>query len=315
MKIAMQAKQILFFHVAAALALTFSCSGKRFDEDSADGDGSGGQSLSGGASGTSGGTNAGGDTSGGGVGGAPALGAGGADMSWGGMAGGTSFEPLSVPEDVVIFRLDAAEAGLEIIASTLKQGAKGSEFYAALRKIGKGSACDASFTVEFFDRSERSMGAWVGAVYGQQLYWATDADAVIVCVDPGEVAMVAFVDQLPVVDIDEVGFIVYRSSYFERSVLPFETVALETLSVEEVQSIHSVAGTAFSGTLKNGLDFAFRDPSVVLFALTEEGRPLGIVNASEDVDIPTGGRWTFETSTVDVTAADAFPFVYGSVVQ
>lgn len=316
----MQPKQVLLISVVAAFVLSMSCSNDTSDEDATPVDGSGGQFSSGGALSTTGGapgggTSAGGDTSGGGVGGEPAPGSGGADMNWGGMAGGASLEPFFVPEDVVVSKLDSTEGGLEVIASTLKQGANGSEFYAALRKVGEGSACDANITIEFYDKGEQSMGAWLGAVYGRQLYWGAETGVVIACVDPGELAMVALVDEPPAINLDEVGFIVYRFSYFDKSIIPFELVAIDSLSLGAIQATSSDGGTRFSGTLENELDYTLRDPSVAVFSVTEVGRPLSMVSASEIVDIPAGGSWSFETESVDEVGTDVVAFPYGAIVQ
>jgi hypothetical protein len=201
------------------------------------------------------------------------------------------------------------------MASTLKQGTSGSEFYAAIRKTGEGTACDANITIEFYDRGEQSMGTWLGAVYGRQLYWGAETNVVIACVDPGELAMVALVDQSSVIDLDEVGYIVYRFSYFDKSIIPFELVAIDSLSVGAVQAMSTDAGTAFSGTLVNDLDFTLRDPSVAVFSVTEEGRPVSVANASETVDIPAGESWIFETESVAEVGVDVVAFPYASIVQ
>ena len=39
--------------------------------------------------------------------------------------------------------------------------------------------------------------------------------------------------------------------------------------------------------------------SVSVFPLNRVGRPLGVATSSATLDVPPGGAWTFETSTVD----------------
>lgn len=306
---------------ATTFAFAFACSDEVPDGAGVRGDGghSGEEPSVGGTPGSTGGAPTGGASAGGtstlGTGGELRFASGGAESNGGGMAGGAGIEPLFVPESVVVSRLDSAVGGLEVIASTLKEGPNGPEFYAALRKTGEGSACDASFTIEFYDKTEQSMGAWLGAVYGRQLYWGAETGVVIACVDPGELAMVALVDEPPTIDIDEVAFITYRLSYFDKGVIPFEITLLKSPTVADVQSIPSDAGMSFSGVLENGLDATIRDPSVAIFVVTEGGRPLGMVNASENIDIPAGDRWDFETNRLDEVGADVVAFPYGSIVQ
>jgi hypothetical protein len=168
-----------------------------------------------------------------------------------------------------------------------------------VRNEGETTACDAAVTFEFFDKAEQSVAAWVGGLYSGQLYRQSDGSgAIIACIDPGELAMIGSTDLPASVVIDELGYVLYRFTYFGRDILPFEVVRVDTITVSQLESISSGSGSAFRGTLENGLDVAVENPGVTIFPLNSGGRPLGMATNSGLVEIPPGGTWTFETTPV-----------------
>jgi len=202
-------------------------------------------------------------------------------------------------------KLDGAGEGLSLVALTLLQRLSGAELYAAVKNDSDTSACDAAITIEFLDREEQSLAAWVGGLYSGQLYRRSDGtDAILACLDPGELAMLGSTELPDEVRVEEVGALVYRFTYFDRDVLPFEVVPIDTLTVSQLQSVSLVSGSAFTGTFENGLDVAVSDPIVTVFPLNGVGRPLGMATSSDSVAIPPGGTWMFETSPVNDPGVD-----------
>jgi hypothetical protein len=124
------------------------------------------------------------------------------------------------------------------------------------------------------------------------------------CVGPGDVAMGAVTDLPSDLRVDDVEYVVYRCPYFALDVAP-----IGGLSVTRIASLTRGTGTVYSGTLLNELDIAVRNPSVTVFPLSDVGRPLGVAAGKSTNEIPPGGSWAFETSSIEVTAADyaAYP--------
>ena len=206
-----------------------------------------------------------------------------------------------VPEGLRVTALQGGNGVLEVIALTLREGAESAELYVALRNEGDTPACSAAVAVELFDADGRSLAASINGLLTQRFYRLTDgSQAIAACVRPGEVTMAALTDLPPEVAVDDVATIVYRCPYFALDVVP-----LEGLSIEHLWSVPRDAGTAYTGTLINGLDVVVARPSVTVFPTNRVGRPLAVAVASSDEELAPGGSWSFETGPVDVPAQDA----------
>jgi hypothetical protein len=135
----------------------------------------------------------------------------------------------------------------------------------------------------------------------------------IACVEPGHMAMVALTDLPDDLPIDELAAAVYQLTYFDRSILPFELIQVQSLEVTDIEVVRQGSGSAFTGTLANGLEVPMIDAAVTIFALNAVGRPLGRAVTAPGTDVAAGERWTFETSTVADPGTDWVAFPSGSV--
>jgi hypothetical protein len=178
------------------------------------------------------------------------------------------------------------------------------ELYAALTNDGSVHACSAALGVEFFDQAEQSLGAGIGGLLTQKFFRLTDgSNGIAACVGPGDITIAALTDLPAEITMDDVRSIVYRCPYFELAVEP-----IPGLTITDVETVARGAANAYTGTFINELDVAVSNPSVTVFPLNRVGRPLGVATSSSAEEIPPGGRWTFETGTVDVVGADAAAF-------
>ena len=100
---------------------------------------------------------------------------------------------------------------------------------------------------------------------------------------PGDVTMAAVTDLPADLAIEDVGSVVYRCPYFALDVVP-----IDGLTISEVKSVTGGAGTAYTGTLVNGLDVAVSNPSVTVFPVNRVGRPLGVATGSGTLEDPAG---------------------------
>jgi hypothetical protein len=212
---------------------------------------------------------------------------------------------LIIPDGLSVSALPGGNGVLNLISLTLRTGPTNTELYAALRNDGDVPACHAALSVELFDHAQQSLAAGINGLLSSHFYRTTDgSDAIAACLGPGDVTMAAITDFPADIAPDDVGFAVYRCPYFALDVMP-----IEGLSVIQVKSADSSAGTTFTGTLVNGFDVAVHDPSVTVFATNRVGRPLGMVIAKEAIELMPGASWTFQTNTVDAPGAfhAAFP--------
>lgn len=283
--------------LAAAALLPTACSstsGARADD-------AGG---AGGRAGTSGGGGTGDGSSGGGGGiGAPD---GGSDAG-GAACGPNGDDTLIVPANLEI-SLEPGGAGvLDLYALTLRAGPDGLDLYAALRNTGEVPACDAALKVQLFDTTGQPLGEWISGLYTKDfyLYTLTDAGATTIaaCVSPGDLTMtkVSTMSDIAAADVAQV---VYYYSYFALDAVP-----VDALRVGAVNTVTTVQGASYTGTVVNDLNAMVSAPSVAVFPLNCAGRPLGIATGSDSGDVPAGGSWTFQTSVVDTpgVAYAAFP--------
>ncbi|XYI02099.1 FxLYD domain-containing protein [Sorangium sp. So ce1128] len=187
------------------------------------------------------------------------------------------------------------------------QEATGPELYAAVRNDGETPACDAGMIVHFIDKAEQLVTSWGGSLRSGRLYRLSDGSgAIIPCIAPGEIAMTASTDLPDAIVIEELGYLKHAFPAFTVDVVP-----VDAITVSEVETVRKGAGSAYTGTLENGLDVAASDAEVTVFPVNRVGRPLGMATSSAAADIPPGGTWTFETTTVDDPGVDhvAYPTV------
>lgn len=214
-----------------------------------------------------------------------------------------------VPEGVTVAALPGGNGALEVTALTLRKGTAGTEIYAALTHRGGNPACSAAFSVELFDRSEQSVAAGIGGLLTQHYFRLSDGSATIAaCIASGDVAMAAVTDLPADIVIDDVETIVYRCPYFALDVVP-----IDGLTITQVSQVSGRIGTAYTGVLVNGLDVALSQPAVTVFPVNRVGRPLGVATGSDAVEIPPGGRWTFQTNTVATPGVNQVAYATGAL--
>ncbi|WP_437680049.1 FxLYD domain-containing protein [Sorangium sp. So ce131] len=309
----MQSKSLLVLG-AVALVLPLACSGSTRDEGEGtggNGPGSGGGTASGGSSGSGGVVlPSGGTTNSGGAGGGEAGAASsGSETSGSGVGGGSGEDLLFVPEGLSSAELDGEGGGLTLVAFTLVQGANGPELYAAVRNDGDTPACDAGMMVYFIDEAEQLVTSWGGSLRSGRLYQLNDGSGVIIpCVAPGEVAMAASTDLPDDLVIEELGALKHRFPAFTVDVVP-----VDAITVGAVETVSRGDRSAYTGTLENGLDVAVSDPEVAVFPVNRVGRPLGMATSRAAADVPPGGTWTFETTTVDDPGVDYVVYPTASI--
>jgi hypothetical protein len=232
----------------------------------------------------------------------------------GGADAGAGSDGAFVPEDLPVTNLSGEESGFNVIASTLARGSAGPELYAALENDRDISGCSGSVSFELFDYEGQSIGSWVAGLYSEQLFRHDDGTGGLVsCVDPGHKAMAAVTDLPTDLAIADVGAIVYQLTYFDRSILPFGLIAVDTLAVTNVESSMQGDGSVFTGTLENGLDVPIKGATVAIFPLDEVGRPVGFATSSETADVAAGDSWSFETTAVSDVGVDFVAYPSGSV--
>jgi hypothetical protein len=200
---------------------------------------------------------------------------------------------------------------LDVIALTLRRGANGAELFVALKNRGEVPACSAAVSVELFDKTEQSMAVGIGGLLTQRFYRLIDGSgSIAACVAPGDVSMAAVTDLPADLVLEAVGHIVYRCPYFALEVVP-----IDGLTVSQVTTVVDKAGTAYTGTLVNGLDVVVSNPSVTVFPVNRVGRPLGMATGNSAIEIVPGGRWAFETNRVDERGEDYFAFPAGALAR
>jgi hypothetical protein len=235
-------------------------------------------------------------------------GSGGSETSGGGRGGDRGEDLLFVPEGLSNTEMDGEVEGLTLVAFTLEQRAAGLELYAAVRNDGETPACDAGMLVYFIDKAEQLVKTWGAGLRSRQLYRINDGSGVIIsCVAPGEIAMIGSTDLPDDIVLEELGYLKHSFPAHEVDVVPIE----DSITLSEVEAVSGGAGSAYTGTLQNRLDVAVSAATVTVFPVNRVGRPLGVATSSAMADIPPGGSWTFETTTVDDVGVDyvAYPTV------
>jgi hypothetical protein len=291
------------FFVAVAF-IAFGCSGSGERHDASPGgshSGGAGAEPSGGVYGSSG------ASAGTGQGGKLAAGEGGDGSESAGMAATSTDDEhaLIVPQDLAVSALPGGNGAFELIALTLVEGTSNTELYAALRNTGPIPACDASVSIELYDKEQQSVAAGVAGLHTRRTYEVSDGSGTYAsCVGPGDLTMAAITDLPREISVPGIGYAVYRCNYFALALSP-----ISGLRISDISSVTTASGIAYSGTLVNGLDVTVTKPSVTVFATNRVGRPLGTVIAAASENVPPGGSWPFQTDTLQTAAADyvAFP--------
>ena len=264
----MQLKSVLVTAVVA-LALPLACSSSPGDATGRGGNGAG-----------SGGSPGGGGASGG-LGGL------------GGTAGMSGDDLLFVPEGLPNTLSDQIPGPLTLVALTLVPGATGPELYAAVRNDGQMPGCEAGMMTSFFDKADQRVTETAAALRSGR-YYRLEPGVVLNCIEPGQIAMAAAIDLPDYIVIGDLGYLEHRFPVINTEGLE----RIDGLAVSGVEAVTTGAGSAYTGTLTNGLDATVSNPSVTIFPVNRVGRPLGMARASATTDIPPGGSWSFQTGTV-----------------
>jgi len=312
------------FLSSVALLLSVACSNHAThggDAAAGKGGGSGMAGASSGAANGSGssGTSAGGSagSAGGGAGGTPSSG-GQAGSGAGGLAGVSGAlsedDALVVPQGVSVMGLPGGHGILEMFALTIRKGATNTEMYAALKNVGDRPVCDGALTIELYDKDGMSLVAAIGGLLTDHLYRLTDGSGTLAsCVGGGEVTMASMTDLSLDLDLDNIGFAVYRNPYFG-----LEVEQIEGFTVKDVIGTPSGTGTSYTGTLVNGLDAPITNPTIMIYPVNRVGRPLGMATASSvdpAAELAPGGSWSFTSNVVDAVGVDYHAYVTASVVN
>ena len=219
-----------------------------------------------------------------------------------GLVNQSSDDAAIAPAGLAVSALEGGNGVLDLIALTLRAGASATEVYAALQNDGDVPACSAGVSVQLFDESGQSIAASITGLFSNKLYRFTDGSGTIVsCVAPGSIAMGAILDLPADIVIEDVASIVYQTPYFALDVAP----VAGHLDVSGMKAVPMSDGTAFTGTVVNGLDFTLTDPAVSVFPVNCAGRPLGVATANGSGDVPPRGTWSFQTNSVDTVGVDA----------
>lgn len=183
---------------------------------------------------------------------------------------------------------------LKLLALTLHPESASLQLYAALKNEGDEPACSPAFSVSLLDKSAQSLAMGVGGLLVQRFYQLADGSGTMAaCVAPGDVTMIALTDLTAEVALEDVGGVEYWCNFWTLDVVP-----IEGFSISEVQPVSQATGVSYTGALANGFDTVVTKPSVAVFPLNRAGRPLGMALGRGLAELPPGGSWSFETSTV-----------------
>ena len=287
----MLTRALLVLATAALLSSALSaCSSGAQERDAGSNGGSAGTTAAGGAGGQAG----------------AAAPDGGSDTA-GTTGGQNGDDALIFPEDLDVSLEPGGDGVLDLYALTLRDGPDGLELYAALTNDGDVPACDAALKVTLYDRAGQPLGNFINGLDTKSFYLYTLPDAsttIAACAKPGDVTMTEIATMATDILVADVGQVVYYYSYFA-----LDAVLIDGLTVTQVNTMTSNAGTTYTGTVLNGLDITVSAPSIRVFPLNRVGRPLAMAKGSDASQVAPGGTWTFQTDTVDtpgVTSA-AFP--------
>lgn len=200
-----------------------------------------------------------------------------------------------MPEGLDVAAKPGGCGPLGLVGFTLQRGPSSGEVYVALKNTGNGLACSPAFSIDLFDANQQFLATGVGGLLVQRFYRAADgSDSIAACLAPGDTTMVAITDLPSAMEIETVRHVVYWCNYWAVD----DVTAVPGISITDVRALEREAGVAYTGALVNGLDVALRAPSVAIFPLNRVGRPLGVALGRGMDEVPPGGSWQFETSTV-----------------
>ncbi|HEY4188194.1 MAG TPA: FxLYD domain-containing protein [Polyangia bacterium] len=227
----------------------------------------------------------------------------------GGVAGAQGDGRSFVPEDLSHMPR-AGEVGvtLNLVAFTLLEGTTGPAFYAAVENDGDAPSCNAGMMTDFIDKSGQTVAS-VGSPLLSKQFYQLEANVILGCIDLGQIGMVAATDLPAEVVPGDLGSLTYNFPTFGVGGI----TPIAAFAVSGVKAVAKVAGTAYAGALANGLDVMVTGPSVTISPVNRVGRPLGAATASATTDIPPGGSWSFETSSVDDVGVDEVAYPSASI--
>jgi hypothetical protein len=215
-----------------------------------------------------------------------------------------------VPEGLPNTELEGQAGGLTLVAFTLQEGAEGLELFAAVKNEGGTPACEIGMTTDFYDRGEQLVTTAGGVVSSGRFYRIDDGSGVVLsCLPPGEVGMTAVTKLPPEVVLSDLGYLKHAFPAFAVAGL----VPLDGVSVGKLTPFRTPSGSAYRGTLTNGLEQALDSPTVTVFPVNRVGRPLGVARSSATMDLPAAGTWAFETSSVGELGAGYAAFPGGAI--
>jgi hypothetical protein len=216
---------------------------------------------------------------------------------------------LFVPEDLTN-TLETGQEGvtLKLIASTLVQGATSAELYVAVRNDGNAPYCNAGVITDFIDKNGQTVATAAAGLQAKQLY-QLDPTTVLNCIDPGEVVMGASPNLPAEVVIGELSALTHRFAAFGVDGI----VPLGSFTVSQVKAVANGAASVYQGVFTNTLSLKASAPSMQIFPVNRVGRPLGAATSSATIDVPPGGTWSFETTTVNDVGAGYAAYPAASV--
>ena len=226
-------------------------------------------------------------------------------------AGDIGSAPIVVPAGLAVAARVGNNSVFQVIALTLRQGSDGAELFAAVKNIGDGSGCNASFSVTLYDKDGQTVGNGISGLLVRRYFELTDGSGNIAgCVAPGDVTMVAITSASLNLDvpIEEVRSLDYISQYWNLTAV----TPIPGASLNGVAAVTRGTGVAYTGTLVNGFETELGGPTVAVFPLDATGRPLEVAyggSSTSSLMVPPNGTWDFETSTVSEAGVsfDAYP--------
>jgi hypothetical protein len=236
---------------------------------------------------------------------------GGDDAPGAGGGGSAGDDRAFVPEGLSNTELAGQEGGLTLVAFTLEQGAAGLVLHAAVENEGATPACEVGMLIDYYDQTQQLVTSAGSAVLGGHFYLIDDGSGVVLtCIPPGKVGMTSMPALSPEVVLSDLG---HLEHHFPAFTVP-GVVPLDGVSVGKLTAVGTAIGSAYRGTLTNGLDQVLSSPKVTVFPVNRVGRPLAVATSLAPMEIPPGGIWPFETSSVGELGVGYAAFAGGSVV-
>jgi hypothetical protein len=199
---------------------------------------------------------------------------------------------------------------LKLFASTLVQGATSAELYVAVRNEGSTPYCNAGVVTDFIDMSGQTV-AELGADLRSNHLYELDPATVLNCIDPGDVVMAAYPNLPAEVVIGNLSALTHKFPAFGVDGI----VPIGSFTVSQVKTVAMGAARAYQGLFTNTLSVSATatTPSVTIYPVNRVGRPLGAATSSGTTDVPSGGTWSFETTTVTDLGVDYAAYAAASV--